>query len=116
MSEHKETGVVLPYEKQAQNGEEMPAGLAYADQILFQQLRLLYAQKRMGIIDRETAVTEKRKFLDEYHANQTMDSLVKGWAQAIQMTELARAEFRKNPCIETAAKLVDIIEGRCRNG
>jgi hypothetical protein len=107
--------VVLPYEKQAQNGDDMPAGLAYADQLLFQQLRLLYAQKRQGIIDRETAVREKRKFLDEYHANQVMDSLVKGWVQAIQLTELARAEFRKNPCIETATKLVDIIEGRVHN-
>lgn len=50
------TGIVLPWEQQAIRGDEMPDGLGYADQILYMLLRSLYAQKRLGIIDRETAI------------------------------------------------------------
>ena len=32
--------------------------------------------------------------------------------EIIRLTELARADYRKNPCHENAMKLIDIIEGR----
>lgn len=106
------TGVVLPWEKAAIRGDEMPAGLEYPDQVLYLCLRMLYAQKRMGIIDRDTAIVEKKKLLDEYKLYQFRDSLEKEWVEIIRLTELARAEFRKNPTVENAWKLVHIIEGR----
>lgn len=112
MSTDSATGVVLPWESAAIRGEEMPNGLEYPDQILFLQLRMLYAQKRSGIIDRETAIIEKKKLLDEYKLYQFRDSMEKEWGEIIKLTELARAEYRKNPSTENGMKLVEIIEGR----
>ena len=107
-----ETGIVLPWEKDAMAGLEMPDGLSYPDQILYLSLRMLYRQYYQKIIDRETATKEKKKLLDEYKVYQFREELEKQWVEIIRLTELARAEYRKNPCHENAMKLIDIIEGK----
>lgn len=112
MSTDSSTGVVLPWESAAIRGEEMPNGLEYPDQILFLQLRMLYSQKRHGTIDRETAIREKKKLLEEYKVYRFRDSMEKEWVEIIKLTELARAEYRKNPTVENGMKLIQIIEGR----
>lgn len=106
------SGVVLPWEQAAIRGEELPDGLSYPDQILYLSLRMLYAQKRSGIIDRDTAVIEKKKLLDEYRLNQFREQIGEEWVEQIKLTEIARAEYRKNRTLENADKLVEIIEGR----
>lgn len=103
---------VLPYEKDAMLGKEMPKGLAYPDQILYLQLRLLYDTHKRGLIDRETAKSEKADMLREYKAHQIVEQCGKEWGETIAKTEIARAEYRKNPCHENAMKLIEIIEGR----
>ena len=107
-----ETGIVLPWEKDAMAGLEMPDGLAYPDQILYLSLRMLYRQYYQKMIGRETATKEKKKLLDEYKIYQFREELEKQWVEIIRLTELARAEYRKNPCHENAMKLIDIIEGK----
>ena len=107
-----ETGVVLPWEKDAMAGLEMPNGLSYPDQILYLSLRMLYRQYYQKIIERDTATKEKKKLLDEYKVYQFREELEKQWVEIIRLTELARAEYRKKPCHENAMKLIDIIEGR----
>ena len=107
-----ETGIVLPWEKDAMAGLEMPDGLSYPDQILYLSLRMLYAQYFKKVIDRETATKEKKKLLHEYKCYQYQDEMGKQWVEVIRLTELARAEYRKNPCHENAMKLIEIIEGR----
>lgn len=108
----EETGIVLPWEKDAMAGLEMPDGLSYPDQILYLSLRMLYRQYYQKIIDRETATKEKKKLLDEYKIYQFREELEKQWVEIIRLTELARAEYRKKPCHENAMKLIDIIEGK----
>ena len=108
----EETGIVLPWEKDAMAGLEMPNGLSYPDQILYLSLRMLYRQYCQKIIDRETATKEKKKLLDEYKIYQFREELEKQWVEVIRLTELARAEYRKNPCLENAMKLIEIIEGK----
>lgn len=108
----EETGIVLPWEKDAMAGLEMPNGLSYPDQILYLSLRMLYRQYYQKIIERDTATKEKKKLLDEYKVYQFREELEKQWVEIIRLTELARAEYRKNPCHENAMKLIDIIEGR----
>ena len=108
----EETGIVLPWEKDAMAGLEMPDGLSYPDQILYLSLRMLYRQYYQKIIDRETATKEKKKLLDEYKIYQFREELEKQWVEIIRLTELARAEYRKKPCNENAMKLIDIIEGK----
>lgn len=108
----EETRIVLPWEKDAMAGLEMPNGLSYPDQILYLSLRMLYRQYYQKIVDRETATKEKRKLLDEYRVYHFREELEKQWVETIRLTELARAEYRKNPCHENAMKLIDIIEGK----
>ena len=108
----EETGIVLPWEKDAMAGLEMPVGLSYPDQILYLSLRMLYAQYFKKVIDRETATKEKRKLLDEYKIYQFREDMGKEWVEVIRLTELARADYRKDPCHENAMKLIDIIEGK----
>ena len=108
----EETGIVLPWEKDAMAGLEMPNGLSYPDQILYLELRMLYKQYFQKVIDRETATKEKKTLLDEYKCYQHQDEIGKEWVEVIRLTELARAEYRKNPCHENAMKLIDIIEGK----
>lgn len=107
-----ETGIVLPWEKDAMAGLEIPDGLSYPDQILYLSLRMLYRQYYQKTIDRETATKEKKKLLDEYKVYQFREELEKQWVEIIRLTELARAEYRKKPCHENAMKLIDIIEGK----
>ena len=107
-----ETGVVLPWEKDAMAGLEMPNGLSYPDQILYLELRMLYHQYYQKVIDRETATKEKKKLLDEYRIYKFNYELGNQCVETMRLTQLARADYRKNPCHENAMKLIEIIEGR----
>ena len=106
-----ETGIVLPWEKDAMAGLEMPDGLSYPDQILYLGLRMLYRQYYQKMIDRETAKKEKKKLLVEYRRNQFQDEMGKHWVNIIRGTEIAMSNFRKNPCIETAEKIYESLSG-----
>ena len=108
----EETGIVLQWEKDAMAGLEIPDGLSYPDQILYLGLRMLYRQYFQKVIDRETATKEKKKLLDEYKVYQFREEMGKEWVEIIRLTELARADYRKDPCHENAMKLIDIIEGK----
>ena len=107
-----ETGIILPWEKDAMAGLEMPNGLSYPDQILYIELRMLYHQYYQKVIDRETATKEKKKLLDEYRIYKFNYELGNQCVETIRLTELARADYRKDPFHEFAMKLIEIIEGR----
>jgi hypothetical protein len=93
-------------ELMAKDGNEMPDGLEYPDQIMYLCLRMLYAQLRQGVIDRDTAIREKKKLLREYEAYLFVDQMGKEWVQVIKNTELARADYMKNRTLENADKLI----------
>ena len=107
-----ETGIVLPWEKDAMAGLEMPDGLSYPDQILYLSLRMLYRQYFQKAIDRETATKEKKKLLDEYRCYQYREEMGNHWVEIIRLTDLARCDYKKNRTLENADRLVEIIEGK----
>ena len=107
-----ETGIVLDYEQQAINGGEMPDGLDYADQILFQQLRLLYSALRNGTITREMGVREKKKFLKEYEKNKDGVKSIQGYVDYITATQTARINYIKSRTLENADDVIKALEGR----
>ena len=107
-----ETGIVLQWEKDAMAGLEMPDGLSYPDQVLYLELRLLYRQYYQKVIDRETAVHEKKKMIEQYKDLKFREKMGDHWVEIIRLTELATSEYRKNPCHENAMKLIRILEGR----
>lgn len=102
----------LPYERIAMAGGEMPDGLSYPDQILYLELRMLYHQYYQKVIDRETAVMEKKKMIEQYKGLKFREKMGYHWVEIIRLTELATSEYRKNPCHENAMKLIRILEGR----
>lgn len=104
------TGVTLPYERAAMNGEELPKGLEYPDQILFLELRSIYDHLRRGIISRQAAIVEKRKVLDDYRLFKFNHELGKTWVEAIKRTETARAAYRKERTLDNADRLLRAIE------
>ena len=108
----EETGIILPWEKDAMAGLEMPNGLSYPDQILYLELRMLYRQYFQKVIDRETAIKEKKKLLDEYRCCQYREEMGNHWVEVIRLTDLARCDYKKNRTLENADRLVEIIEGR----
>ena len=107
-----ETGIVLPWEKDAMAGLEMPDGLSYPDQILYLELRMLYHQYYQKVIDRETATKEKKKLLDEYRVNQFREEMGNQRVEVIRLADIARCDYKKNRTIENADRLIEIIEGK----
>ena len=107
-----ETGIVFEYEQQAMNGAEMPDGLDYADQIMFQQLRLLYKSVRNGVIPRDVGIQEKKKFMREYERNKRGIKAMNYYINYISDTQQARIDYNKNKTLENADKIVKAIEGR----
>ncbi|MBO5130333.1 MAG: hypothetical protein J6B95_08330 [Oscillospiraceae bacterium] len=104
--------LAFPWERQAMNGDEMPDGLGYPEQILYLSLRLLYKSLRLGAIERPTAIVEKKKLMDEYRCYKFREQMGEEWVEVTKNTELARAAYRKNPTHENAMLLIEIIEGR----
>ena len=107
----KQTGVVLWYEKQAMQADEMPDGLEYPDQIMFLCLRSLYAQVRMGIIPREMAVAEKGKLLFSYRTNQFDLKCQKLMIEQIKQTETCISAYRKNRTLDNADAVIEAFQG-----
>lgn len=115
--EHKiPEGYTFWWEPMAQGGDGMPDGLEWAEQMLYIELRGLYGQVRMKVIERQNAVREKKRLLEDYRCYQFQDGMYKKFAAAIRSTELYRAEFRKNPTIENAWKVIRALEGSESNG
>lgn len=108
----EETGIILPWEKDAMAGLEMPDGLSYPDQILYLELRMLYHQYFQKVIDRETATKEKKKFLDEYRCLKFREEMGNQWVEVIRLTDLARCDYKKNRTLKNADRLIEIIEGK----
>jgi hypothetical protein len=96
-------------ERMAKDGNEMPDGLEYPDQIMYMSLRMLYAQLRLGIIDRDAAIREKKQLVREYECYSFQNAMGKEWVQVIKATELARAEYMKNRTLGNADKLMKSI-------
>ena len=99
------------YERQAMAGEEMPDGLRFAGQHYYLALRMLYKQFKDGVIDRETASREKRRLLHTYEYDLMWEEIADGFIKQRNNSEIARAEYRKNPCHENAVKIIESIEG-----
>ena len=100
------------WERQAQRGEEMPENISFSDKIIYLELRNLYAAVRNKVITRETAVKEKKLLMEDHRQYVFQEEMREEWVEVIKATEQSRSEFRKNPTIENAEKLVEIIEGR----
>ena len=102
-------------EAKAMNGDEMPSGLGYPEQILYLSFEKLYWLLKRGGISRPDATKAKAELMEQYRLNKFREEMGEEWVAVIKATELARSAFRKEPTIENAMKLVEILEGRKRS-
>lgn len=103
--------IEFPYERQAMMGEEMQNGLSFVEQEVYQSFRMLYAQYKMKVVDRETARREKQKILREYISGLLVEKIGRDFADHHRTTELARQAYRKNRTLENADALILAFEG-----
>ena len=101
----------LSSESEAMNGNPLPKGLDVPDQIMYLNLRNLYASLRAGTIDRQTAMNDKRELLHQYEIYQFNFQNCERWTRIWHDTEQARCDYRKHPSIENADKLLELIDG-----
>lgn len=108
------TGVVLPYENAAMRADELPNGLSMPDQMMFINLREIYHQFHKGIIDRDRAVLEKKKLLNEYRIQKFWCDIWISAAKREQSIEtivsdiLQDAELMQNDKVK---RLISAIDG-----
>ena len=81
------------------------------DQLMFQALANLYGRFYGKQISKEAAATEKKELLRNYEHWKFMWSMGDHWAAMLKGTEMARTEYRKNPTLENADKLLAAIDG-----
>lgn len=108
------TGVVLPYENAAMRADELPDDLSMPDQMMFLNLREIYHQFHKGIIDRERAVLEKKKLLEEYRTQKFWCDIWTSAAKREQSIELLMSDVLKDVELmqnDKAKRLVSAIDG-----
>lgn len=98
------------------NGDPMPDGLNSPEQTLYFQLRMLYAQYRGGIVSRERAKEEKRILCKEFDKNQHKEKMYRYWVEQTKRTEAAKVVYLKDKTIESADKLVRVLDGETNVG
>ncbi len=113
--ETKQTGIMLPYEELAMQGEPMPDGLNAAEQLMYLSLRMLYSQHKSGYISRELAMQEKRKIASEFKRNEALFKMNDYHIELINRTELAIWRYRKNRTLENADRLIGVFQGDIRD-
>lgn len=125
----------LPYEREAMQNNPMPDGLTLLDQLMYQNLALLYYRYHCGAITREQAKTAKGKLLFSYDRKQRADKVANdlaAWhaglrkevegAQNAYMR--ARRSMENSPddpsftaaALDAADRMCAVIDGRLRNG
>ena len=100
----------------AANGQNQECAMNMADKLLYYQAAELYSSLRKGQISQEQGAEIKRQIIQEHNENSTKlyyaDVAYKHIAELYKNTELCFSYFRKKPSEETAALLVDIVDGQ----
>ena len=104
-----------PWERLAMTGQEMPNGLPQEEQLAFLCMRSLHDQYRRGIISKDRASAEKAKLLTEFRksrdAREFAERLCQRWTKILHAADNGASEFRLNPSLEAAEKMLKAIEG-----
>ena len=96
-------------------GDEMPEGLSLPDQLAYTALRNVYHAYYNKIISRDAAAAEKTKIRYQHGRVTTsmvfQNQLCAHHVKLTKETEGARSIFRKNPTIENAMRLCNVMDG-----
>jgi len=99
------------WEQQAKRNEPMPGGLSLTDQMAYQTLAELAARYKMKAVSAEQAKRE-RAALDRAYATRLACDEASRWSVELRKRiEIAHAKYRKDPTLENAKLLSDVIDG-----
>lgn len=98
-------------EDMAYRGAPMPEFQSLAQLLLFQCFRNLYRFAASSNITKEQGTREKQQILDAYRVNIFLEELHDSTQQMWKRIEAAAMEYRKNPSIDAADKLLEAIYG-----
>lgn len=105
----------FPWEREAMRGCEMPEGLSLPDQLAYTALRNVYHAYYNKVITRDAASAEKGRIKYRYDlAVRNMNfekELCAYHVRVIKDTEAAKSAFRKNPSVQAAMKLCNVMDG-----
>lgn len=90
---------VLWLEDLAYNGETMPEGLRFPEQLLFLRLRYLYAYARQISMDPEQGRREKHEIIKAYELHAAGDALISSTSDRYSCAEAAAAAIRKDAAL-----------------
>ena len=111
VSKSETTGMTFVWERQAMDGAEVPDGLGYAEKVLYIGLRSLYFQVRNKFISRATAITEKKKLLEDFRHHKFNEELFEEDVTLWNKISAAVIEYTNAPSIEAADKLLEVMYG-----
>lgn len=99
------------WEQQAKRNEPMPEGLPIADQAAYQALAALVARYKLGAVNAEQAKKERTE-IDKAYGYRAAGDRLNGWTVSLRKRiEAAHAKFRKEPTVENAMYLSDVLDG-----
>ena len=109
---------VWQWEKQAYEGEPLPAGLPAEDQAAYIAMRYLYKSHKRGQITREQAAKEKGEIRHRYtqwkEANEFNRKLAFHHASLMKSLESAASDYAKDRTPETAEVMYRTLYGFMR--
>ena len=109
------TGFTFPWEKAAMHGEELPEGLSLPDQMAYTCLRNIYFLYYNKTISRDQAAAEKQRIRVQWERAASVAEferkLSEHHARVIRETEAAKTACRKDPTVENALRLCNVMDG-----
>lgn len=89
--------------------DPLPELQSQAQVLLYQSLRNLYWYARQSGVSREQGAMEKQRILDSYRVNKFLEDLQESTNRMWKQIDIASAEYRKNPSVENADRLMKAI-------
>lgn len=98
----------------AVQGGPMPDLRSQAQVLLYQSFRDLYDFARRSGMSKEQGKREKAQILEAYRINKFLEDMQEETNQMWKRIEIAASEYRKNPSVAVADKLLYAIYGTGR--
>lgn len=93
----------------AYNGSPMPDLRSQADVLLFQAFRYLYGFAELKGMSPEQGKREKAQIMKAHEVNKFLEEMQESTNRMWKRIEIAAAEYRKNPSVQTADVLMEAI-------
>ena len=99
------------YENEAKRNEPMPTGLTSSQQMCYQAMALMTMRYKLGELNAEQAIAEKRQIEREYTEMSAREQYITHCSDLWANIETAAIEYNKTRTLEAADKMREVIYG-----